>query len=59
MLRIVKHGPRISQIAILLAIVATPMDHAHYTFCMYFLLMRTTGLVGIGKGANIILKVAQ
>ena len=37
---------------LLLAIVATPMDHAHYALCMYFLLMRTTGLIGVGKGCR-------
>ena len=35
---------------LLLAMIATPMDRTHYTLCMCFLLMRTTGLVGIGKG---------
>ena len=33
-----------------LAIVASPIDCAHYVLCMSFLLMRTTGLVRVGRG---------
>ena len=34
---------------LLLAIVATPIDRAHYLICSNLLLMRTTGLLFVGK----------